>query len=93
MRCYNDKNICQYPEKNQDWWHKFFGFSEDLINNRKKYQLGPLYLWGPVDSWNLLRFWYGDDFLTTCKTHYLKNHDEHTIPYEQKCSVYESPQF
>jgi hypothetical protein len=93
MRCYSENNKCLYPEKNESWWHDYFGFDSSFIFPRKMYQFGSLYLWGPVNSWQLLRFWYGDDFLTVCKTHYLKNHDEVVTPEKEMCKHYGNPQF
>jgi hypothetical protein len=93
MRCYSDQKICKYPEASVGWWHNYFGFHENFVQNRKLYQYGSLYLWGPMDSWNLLRFWYGDDFLTICKSHYLKNHEEHIDVIKEKCPQYSPPQF
>ncbi len=92
-RCYTNDKICKYPKQSEEWWHKYFGFPESLIKDRKRYQLGSLYLWGPIDSWNLLRFWYGDSFLTTCQTHYLKNHNEYVTPQIKQCPMYDPPQF
>lgn len=91
-RCYT-QNSCKYPKSNEEWWHKHFNFPSDLIDKKKIYHIGPLSLWGPVDSWNLLRFWYGDDFLTVCKTHYLKNHNEYVEPEKEQCAKSEPPQF
>ena len=93
MRCYSENNKCSYPEKNEGWWHDFFGFDASYIFPRKLYQFGPLYLWGPVNSWQLLKFWYGDDCLTVCKTHYLKNHNEVVVPEKEMCKNYGNPQF
>lgn len=93
MRCFSQDNQCMYPGKDEAWWHDYFGFDAQFIFPRKLYQFGPLYLWGPENSWQLLRFWYGDDFLTVCKTHYLKNHNEVVTPEKEMCKHYGNPQF
>lgn len=96
MRCYTGQSDkCKYPDKNNDWWHKYFNFPERLIQDKKLFQFGPLYLWGPVNSKEMAEFWYGTDFLTSCKTHYLKDHgDGGYIPQETvKCENYGPPQF
>lgn len=87
MRCSTDTTQCMYPDKSEEWWHKWFGFDNKYIESTKIFQLGGLSLWGPADSWNLLRFWYGDDFLTTCKTHYLKDHVTVVEQKLEKCKL------
>jgi hypothetical protein len=93
MRCFSHEKQCTYPDADASWWHDYFGFDSQFIFPRKLYQFGSLYLWGPVNSWQLLRFWYGDDFLTVCKTHYLKNHNEIVTPEKEMCKHYGNPQF
>jgi len=72
VRCStDDKSMCEYSEDKNDWWWIGFDFDSKLLNGRKRYEYSGLSLWGPVNSWQLLKLWYGDDFLIKCKTHDL----------------------
>lgn len=73
-RCLLQEDKCMELNKSQQWFHKSFGFKDEYIKNRKRYKFGNIFVWGPQNPMNLLSFWYGDDCLTTCKTHYLKDH-------------------
>jgi hypothetical protein len=71
-----------YLEKNLDntwWWHDY-DFDAKLLEERKKYIYDDMFLWGPKDPLPLLTHWYGTDFLTVCKTHYLINHEIQVEP-------------
>ena len=94
FRCTVDNNLNICDQGNGEWWTKWFNFPSKLIDgNKKLYQLDGLYLYGPNDGWAILRFWYGDDFLTTCKTHYLANHGEVIVtPKIVKCEDNGIPQ-
>jgi len=39
-----------------------------------------MFLWGPKNPLPILESWYGKDFLTVCKTHYLKDHEIYVEP-------------
>lgn len=94
MRCETKNNTCKYPNSVTDWWWKWFKFPKSYLGKYKLYQLGGLYLHGPEEAMNLLKFWYGPDFLTVCKTHYLVNHGEATtVPKIELCTDLPSPQF
>jgi hypothetical protein len=94
LRCKTETNKCNYPNKATDWWWKWFDFPKSYLGKYKLYQLGGLYLHGPEDAMNLLKFWYGNDFLTVCKTHYLINHGESTTtPKIEPCVGLPTPQF
>lgn len=93
VRCYTEKNKCEYRPKDEEWWWKWFNFSETFINRRKKFHFGGLSLYGVENSKELLDFWYGDDYLTKCKTHYLKNHDTYVTPEEEPCRDLPEPQY
>jgi len=71
LRCMEpyDKK-CEYPDKRKehDWWWKWLGYSTDLVMERKRIKFEDFELWAPVRSLELLKFWYGDDALTKCKT-------------------------
>ena len=75
-----------------EWWWNGFDFDINLIEKRKKIIYDDLVLWGPEYPDLLLKLWYGDNYLTTCKTHYLKNHTEYVIPEEKSCGNLPSPQ-
>lgn len=91
----NTDTKCYYPSKSDpgfSWYHNFFKFKSEYLTNRKKYQFGPLYVWGSINANELLTHWYGDNYLTTCKTHFLKNHSKRVKQHSMKCSFGE-PQF
>jgi len=75
-----------------EWWWKEYDYSADLLERRKKLIYDDLVLWGPEKADDLLKFWYGEDYLTTCKTHYLKNHSEYVVPEEKSCGELPEPQ-
>ncbi len=70
-------------EKNPEnaWWYNGFDFDAKLLDKRKKILYDDMYLWGPKNTIPLLESWYGKDFLTVCKTHYLKDHETY-VPQE-----------
>jgi hypothetical protein len=74
------------------WWWNGFDFDSDLIEKRKKFIYDDLYVWGPERADELLKIWYGDNYLTTCKTHYLKNHNEYVTPEDLNCGDLLEPQ-
>ena len=93
LRCQiDDKNKCQQID--QSWWTSWFGFPDTYlsIDNKKMYQFDGLNLYGTQNATELLSFWYGSDFLTTCKTHYLTNHDTYVEPKTIKCENLPKPQ-
>lgn len=91
VRCLTtDNNICKKLDKNALWWWKEYSFNSNLIRNRKRFQFGNLYLWGPTNAMELLKYWYGNDFLTICESQKLertnKGHEKHVIPEEKICN-------
>ena len=71
-----------YLEKkleNAWWWHDY-DFDAKLLEGRKKYIYDDMFLWGPKNPLPLLTHWYDTDFLTVCKTHYLKDHEIYVEP-------------
>ena len=93
IRCQiDDKNKCQQVD--QTWWTSWFGFPSAYlaIDNKKMYQFDGLNLYGTTRPIELLSFWYGEHFLTTCKTHYLSNHDTYVEPKIIKCQNLPEPQ-
>lgn len=95
IRCFtrsNDK--CIELSKPNDWWHKWWGFPEEYLSQRKEYVFGDLKLWGPKTPLKLLQFWYGDNVLTECSTPIYDHHTgKYLNPVVVKCpSDYPSPQ-
>lgn len=78
IRCEIENKICTYPDKNHDWWWRWFDFDSKFLKDRKRYHFGGLSLWGPTHPMNLLKFWYGDDCLTKCRSNPLVNHTAQT---------------
>jgi hypothetical protein len=73
-----DKYKEEYLEKDvptNAWWWNGFGYDCKLMKERKKYIYDDMYLWGPKNARPVLEAWYGKDFLTVNKTHYLKDHE------------------
>ncbi len=83
-----------YLVKNEltDWWWKEYDYDVNLLETRKKFIYDDLNLWGPVNADSLLKYWYGDNYITSCKTHYLKNHTEYVVPEELNCGNLPKPQ-
>ena len=75
-----------------NWWWNGFDFDVELIEKRKQFIYDDLYLWGPEKANDLLKVWYGDNYLTSCKTHYLKNHIEYVTPEDISCGELPEPQ-
>jgi hypothetical protein len=87
---YNEEYLPRIELNN--WWWKDFDFNTELIEQRKKFIYDDLYLWGPEKANDLLKIWYGENYLTTCKTHYLKNHTEYVTPENLSCGELPEPQ-
>jgi hypothetical protein len=97
-RCYGsyaDKCVVNGKTKKgtYDWWNDWFGFPMSDINEINPIKFHGLELWGPSNPDNLLKFWYKDNYLTTCKTHYL-DHDtgKHITPKDIGCGDLPKPQ-
>lgn len=90
LRC----QIKNCDQINQSWWTSWFGFPSEFlaIENKKIYQFDGLSLIGTTKPIELLTFWYGANFLTTFKTHYLTNHETYTPPRIIKCENLPPPQ-
>ncbi len=91
IRCHTNKNFCKKQNKNEKWWWKDFDFSKNFIGN-KKYHFGKLYLNGPDKPDDILKYWYGNDYLTSCKTHDLENHITKVTPKKIICGNLPKPQ-
>jgi hypothetical protein len=87
---YKEEYLPNIPDT--QWWWKEYNFDLDLIERRKKFVYDDLILWGPEKADDLLKYWFGDNYLTTCKTHDLINHTVRVIPEERSCGDLPSPQ-
>jgi phosphorylcholine metabolism protein LicD len=87
VRCsYNDDNkSCIVLDKDQEWWHKWFNFPYEYIKDRQLFEFEGYQFYGPKEWSKLLSFWYGPTYMTECKTHYLKNHNEIIEQENIKC--------
>ena len=69
IRCKEDYfEKCNSLHKNKKWWWSWFQFPVEYIKKRKLGIFGELLLWIPQQDKKLLKYWYGDDCLTICKT-------------------------
>lgn len=93
IRCQTEKGICEHPPKNYEWWWKWFNFPIELLNKRKLFDFEDIQLYGPIEADKLLSFWYGDDYLTVCKTPYLENHETYIEQHVTDCPKLPIPQF
>lgn len=94
-RCSINSKTCEAGLfiRNQSWWKDWFGFPDSYLGEIKKYKFGNLTLNGPAKPTELLQFWYGHNFLTECKTHYLDHSTGNIIPQlTEKCKDLPSPQ-
>lgn len=59
---------CKVPPKSKkfNWWWKWIEYPSEWISERKRLKFGHIKIWGPIKAIKLLKFWYGDDVLTTC---------------------------
>lgn len=93
FRCQKNDNKCEYPNKNHEWWWKWFEFPKEYIENRKLFKLDGLSVYGPTNPIKILKFWYGDDCLTVCKTQeFLHETSQYVKPKEQLCINLPEPQ-
>lgn len=73
------------------WWHKWFSFPKSYIYPVQKYKFTDdvntvdLELYGPNQGRALLKFWYGENYLTECKTNFLENHETYVQPKTIQC--------
>lgn len=63
---YKEEYLEKKPEN--EWWWKEYDYEVNLIEYRKKFVYDDLVLWGPEKADQLLKYWYGDNYLTSCKT-------------------------
>ena len=75
-----------------EWWWKEYDYDVNLLEYRKKFVYDDLVLWGPEKTDDLLKYWYGDNYLTSCKTHDMINHSIRVIPEDRSCGDLPTPQ-
>ena len=94
VRCQLDAGGCTYPKKSpeSDWWWRWVEFDYRWLNPVRKFKFNNIVVMGPNKPKELLTYWYGKDFLTTCKTHFLKNHSEYVEPKVISCGNLPKPQ-
>lgn len=88
----NNNNFCVYLNKQNKWWWDGFDFPFTYITERKLYKFDKIYLYGPKMANDILTFWYGNNYLNECKTHYLINHSIYTNPEKISCGNLPIPQ-
>jgi phosphorylcholine metabolism protein LicD len=98
LRCQTENlNTCTFPENNkeQEWWWKWFNFDENILEPRKKVEFSGLSLFAPYKTKELLEYWYGTNYLTTCKTHFLDHKTgDYVEPKNLTCVLtHKYPQF
>jgi len=62
------ENKCTEIDRINDWWWKWIDYPSEWIEKRKRYNFGPIKIWGPIEPEKILKFWYGNDCLTKCET-------------------------
>jgi hypothetical protein len=92
MRCLTksteltDGKQCETLPKDHVWWWKDFSFPQKYLETRKRFTLNGLSLWGPVDAWHMLRYMYGDNFLSMCQTPvYDHKTSTYIVPTSETC--------
>ena len=104
IRTTTDTTKMSAPAKSETWWWDWFNFPSSYLGTPKKYEFSGLFLNGPSDPKNILKHWYGDDYLTMCQSQTLLNHgmsedgtDLETVVYlspkKEKCKDLPLPQF
>lgn len=92
LRCSDDNNSCYVLSKDQTWWSNGFEFPSYLLQQRKKYQYEDIMVYGPKEANIILQKWYGSNYLTTCKTHYLEDHEKYVEQKIINCGDLPKPQ-
>lgn len=95
QRCYTDNpQECLTNNKTEIMWFKEFGFNSKYLGSSKKYPLGGLWLNGPEHPFELLKHWYGNDFLTMCKSPQFVEHSNTPAKVlTKKCENLPKPYF
>ena len=96
IRCHEPfKKSCNYLYNNYffNWWWKNLNYPPNWIKERKRIKFGAIEIWGPIESDKILKYWYGEKYLTECKSHNL-NHitGQDIIPKTISCGILPNPQ-
>lgn len=87
---YKEEYLPKFP--GNEWWWKEYDYDVSLLEYRKKLIYDDLVLWAPEKTNDLLKYWYGDNYLTSCKTHDMINHTVRVIPEDRSCGDLPTPQ-
>lgn len=94
IRCkepFGDK--CGQLDKNNKWWWKWIDYPAEWITERKRFKFGPIEIWCPIESDKLLKYWYGENYLTFCKTPEIDHTGNKYIKSENiNCGLLPEPQ-
>jgi phosphorylcholine metabolism protein LicD len=97
VRCLTEQDKCNQLDLKHKWYHKWFHFDKNLLNNNIDYDLiskkynYKLKVKGPKEGIKLLKYWYGDNCLEICKTQEF-NHitNKYEKPNSMNCSELKS---
>jgi phosphorylcholine metabolism protein LicD len=97
IRCHEpfDKS-CNYLDNNNNnnWWWDLINYPSSWIEQRKRLKFGPIEIWAPIESDKLLKYWYGDKYLSECKSHdYDHITNNYITPKNLNCGILPKPQF
>jgi hypothetical protein len=91
IRCMTRQDRCL--QVNGKWWKSWYGFKWNYINNLKYYNFGKIKVLGPKKPKKILKYWYGPNCLTHCKT---QNYNHITGTFQKtktfKCKNLPKPQ-
>lgn len=95
VRCHEPfDNSCKYLDNNNDWWWKLLNYPSNWIEERKRLKFGPIEIWAPIESDKILKYWYGDEYLSECKLpDYDHITDNYITPKNLDCGILPKPQF
>lgn len=65
---YNEECVCKVS-KDAKWWWNDVGFPFEWLKKRHRAKYGNIKIWIPDKAVQMLKYWYGTNVLTTCKTH------------------------
>ena len=69
IRCHKPfKESCTQLNKPDYYWWRYIKYPSKWITERKRLQFGPIKIWCPIESEKLLKYWFGENCLTECKT-------------------------
>jgi len=86
----NDEGLCFVPERDQDYWHKWFDFSADFVKDRILLPYEGHKFYAPKQWGNLLTYWYGAEYMNTCQTRYINGNNNANKVKDIKCELEKS---